>query len=653
MKKIISTNQLFIYLSIIIFFALFLCTGIKIFDDFGPVSEERNQIDAGHIVWAYITGDNSHFPDLPPLEEYMNRYYGQGATFITVLIEALFGFRWDVNRVWKIRRLWNFLCFFAAVTCVFWLVKKRYKSYLPAFLAAANLIFVPRMFPEVFYNDRDPLFLSWLVFSFCAMRLFLQKTGWLTSILFGIVLAITINIRMFGFMLIIPLILILIKYPAKRRWVITVILFFALSWYALSPIAWKDPFGTIVTSIVHLTTKQRMIDTQGSTTLLFAGKYFPEQALPWYYLPLWILISTPITLLCLFVFGGISCFTKKGNHNKADPFWTIMDYSLAAFFVLFIVGIPIIRPTLYSGWRHFYFLNLSFVWFAVYGLDRLLKSHNKWLKSLALALEAASLLVTAAGMIHAHPYEGIYYNILFRNSAADNFERDMGYTSTLECLEYLADHSPDQKIEVMNANAFIPFSLIGLSKPVRERFSTIDWKTQRVPMKYIIFNYNNQQGNSQSFPYYAPVYSIEQNGTKLAEIFERTNNKLLEPEQCVDDIYSSHNNDNIQIILSKDKDEIWTGAEQHTSNETLTITMKDGIRLESIEIFPGDYAEASEKLRFYTKINVNSDWEELPVEKNGTNGWLINHQPCKYLQIQSAAETDQPWQIRQILFYGE
>ena len=651
MKKSISSNQLFIFLSIVIFFTLILGIGIKVFDDFGPVSEERNQIDAGHIIWAYITGDNSHFPELPPLEAYMNRYYGQGATFITVLLEALFGFRWDVNRVWKVRRLWNFLCFFAAVICFFWLVKKRYKSVPLAFLGAANLILLPRMFPEVFYNDRDPLFLTWLIFSFFSMRLFLKKTNLLSAALLGIVTAITINIRMFGFILIIPFFLIFVKYSAKRRWLISVLLIFVLSWYVLSPIAWKDPFGTIAVSITHLTTKQRVLDTQGSAELLFAGKYFPEQSLPWYYLPLWILISTPIVLLCLFVFGGVSCIKKTRNSTETDTFWPVMDISLAAFFILFIVGIPIIRPTLYSGWRHFYFLNLSLVWFAVYGLSNILKSKNKWLKTSVLALEAASLLITLVGMIQAHPYEGIYYNLLFRKSAADNFERDMGYTSTLECLEHLAENSPDQKIEVMNANAFIPFSLIGLPKPVRDRFSTIDWKMQRTPMKYIIFNYNNRQGNSQSFPYYTPVYHIERNGTKLAEIFQRTNNNLLDTDQAVESVTASVNSDRAHFILTEERNEMWTGAEQHDAGEAITLCLKDGITLESLELFPGDSAEPSESLNFYTSAD-GQKWQELPAEQYGTNGWLFSSAHNKYIQIKSGSESSSAWQIRQILLYG-
>ena len=121
-------------LFIIFFFPSFLITGLRIYDDYGPVSEEKNQIDAGHIIWAEITGDNSHYPELPSLADYMNRYYGHGATFITVLLEAAFGFTWDINRIWKLRRLWNFFCFFCALICFFRLLKKRFNRNLTAFL---------------------------------------------------------------------------------------------------------------------------------------------------------------------------------------------------------------------------------------------------------------------------------------------------------------------------------------------------------------------------------------------------------------------------------------------------------------------------------------------------------------------------------------
>ena len=651
MVKTASNRKIIPLLITFVFFAVLLFIGLRIYDDYGPVSEERNQIDAGHIIWAHITGDNSHYPELPALEDYMNRYYGQGATFITVLLEAAFGFTWDINRVWKVRRLWNFFCFFSALVCMFGLVKRRYKSYPLAFLVVLNLILLPRMFPEVFYNDRDPLFLSWLIFSFCAMMLFLRKTNLLTSVLFGIALAFTVSVRMFGFMLLIPLILIFVKYPGKRRWLIPVILVFVLVWYGISPIAWKDPFGVLKTSIVHLTTKQRALDTLGTTSLLFNGKYYPEQELPWFYLPLWMLISTPLVLLFLFAAGGV-IFLKHGVLGKENAY-SIIDISLGTFFLLFIIGIPIIRPTLYSGWRHFYFLNLSLVWFAVYFLDFILRSKNRWLKYTVFFIESVSLVITLFAMVKAHPYEGIYYNSAFRTYAPDRFERDMGFTSTLECLEYLAQNAPDEKIEVMNANAFIHFSLIGLPEPVRERFSTIDWKMQRIPMKYIIFNYNNQQGNDYNFPYYAPIYSIERNGTKLAEIFQRTNNNLLDPADIVESIHTTYRDETAPLMLTEDPNEIWTGEEPHDPTEVITLKLKDGIEISSLEVFPGDYTETSEELKFFTSADGNSEWKELSAVRLGTNGWLFQIKPCRYLQIKSIAELNQPWQIRQILFYGK
>ena len=635
---------------VLFFFAVFLYTGLKIYDDYGPVSEEKNQIDAGHIIWAEITGDKSHYPELPSLAEYMNRYYGQGATFITVLLEAAFGFTWDVNRIWKLRRLWNFICFFCASFCLFQIIKRRYNSYPLAFLGTLSLILLPRMFPEIFYNDRDPLFLSWIIFSLSAMLLFLRKTNLFTTVLFASVMALTINIRMFGFILIIPLILIFLNYPGKRRWLFFIVPIFFLVWYGLSPIAWGNPIEILKTAVVHLTTQQRILDTQGSTQILFNGVYYPEQELPWFYLPLWILISTPLMLLCLgLIGGGYIC----KHPEKDNPGYFIIDITLAASFLFFIIGIPILRPTLYSGWRHFYFLNLSLVWFSIFLLNAVIKSDKRWLKYMLFSAEICSLAITLASMINAHPYEGIYYNPAFRSYAPDKFERDMGFTSTLECLDYLLDASQEQRIEVMNANAFVPFSLIGLPKGDRERFSTIDWKIQRTPMKYVIFNYNNMQGNDMSFPYYAPIYNIEQNGTKLAEIFQRTNNGLLDPSDIVESIHTTFHDNAAAYMLTEDQNMIWTGAEQHNSDEKIILEFSDNTEISSIELFPGDHTEACKDLLFSTSSDGNSDWKELSSEQYGTNGWLFHSPPEKFLCIQSNVITDQPWQLRQILIYGK
>ena len=644
-------SKTYSWLIFAVFFIMFLIIGLRIFDDFGPVSEERNQIDAGHIIWAYITGDNSHYPELPSLENYMNRYYGQGATFITVLLEAVFGFTWDVNRIWKIRRLWNFFCFCCSLICLFLMLKQRYNRFIPAFFGVCSLILLPRMFPEVFYNDRDPLFLSFLVFTFFALILFLKKTSIWTALLLGIMIAFAVNTRMFGLMLFVPLLLIFAKYPLKRRHLIPVLLVFFAVWYGLSPIAWKDPIGVIRTSVTHLTTRQRMLDTNGSSTLLFAGKYYLEQDLPWFYLPLWMLISTPLALIGSACLGAAICFQKSTDHTCDDYF--IIDISLAVFFLVFIVGVPIIRPTLYSGWRHFYFLNLSLVWFAAFALDRILKIKKSPVKGILLILEGVSLIASLIWVISAHPYEGVYYNPIFRKFAANNFERDTGYISTMECLEYLSEISPDQKIEVMNANAFIPFSLIGLPKSVRERFSTIDWKMQRIPMKYVIFNYNNMKENDQVFPYYAPIYSIERNGTKLVEIFQRTNNKLLKSDDVVESIHTASQDNSASNMLSDDPKMIWISAEPHNLNEEIVLRFKNDTEISSLEVFPGEYTEACEKLKFYTSEDGNSDWQIISAERFGTNGWLFSSPPKKYLRIQSDINSNHPWQIRQILIYAK
>lgn len=650
MKKINSSAKILPIFLAVLFFGVFLGIGLRIYDDYGPVSEEKNQIDAGHIIWAQITGDSSHFPELPALENYMNRYYGQGATFITVLLEAASGFRWDINRVWKVRRLWNFFCFFAAVICFFVLVRKRYRSWTLAFPAALNLILLPRMFPEVFYNDRDPLFLTWMIFTLCALLLFVGKTGFLTAFLFGVVLAFLVNIRLFGLVFLIPLVLIFLKYPAKRVWLIPVLLVFLLVWYGISPIMWGNPFAVLRTSIVHLTTRQRLIDTQGASQLLFAGKFYPEQSLPWFYLPLWVLISTPLVLLGLACFGMFLRFRNRSRTVEDE--YSLIDFSLAVFMALFLIGIPVIRPTLYSGWRHFYFLNLSLVWFAVYGLNAVLKLKQRRIRYALLLTEGISLALTAFWMVTAHPYEGVYFNPVFRQAAADNFERDTGYISTLECLQYLAENAPDQKIEVMNANAYVPFAMIGLPQTVRERFSTIDWKMQRVPMKYVIFNYNNRQGNEMDFPYYAPVFHIERNGTKLAEVFERTNNGLLAPDQCVEEVHASVNDEQSARILSDEADEIWSGAGAGDTKESILIVLRDGVTLESLELFPGDHTGPSESLRFFTTGNPQTGWVESAAERYGTNGWKFSIPLSGYLRIQSSTVNEEPWQVRQILFYG-
>ena len=134
----------------------FFIAGIRIFRDYGASSDELNQIQAGYITWRAICEKlGKPAPDfgyLPELKDYYNRYYGQAATFPTVIIEALRNFSLDVSTVLRLRHLWNFLMYFCGLVCFVFLVKIRFRRDEVVFLLLLIHILMPRLFGDAFYN---------------------------------------------------------------------------------------------------------------------------------------------------------------------------------------------------------------------------------------------------------------------------------------------------------------------------------------------------------------------------------------------------------------------------------------------------------------------------------------------------------------------
>ncbi len=82
-------------------------------------------------------------------------------------------------------------------------------------------------------------------------------------------------------------------------------------------------------------------------SFLFMGHMADSLTYPWYYLPLWIAITTPLFILAFFL-GSFFLFKKA----KIDPLLS----SLASAFVSNLGLYFFLHPAVYDGLRHFLFL---------------------------------------------------------------------------------------------------------------------------------------------------------------------------------------------------------------------------------------------------------------------------------------------------------
>ena len=122
-----------------------------------------------------------------------------------------------------------------------------------------------------------------------------------------------------------------------------------------------------------------------------SGQYYPSEALPWHYLPVWIGISTPIIILAGFVIGigewirstilffqGVTDDTLKKIGRWVSNPDTLPWLAVAGWLVIPIISIYLFHSVLYNGWRHLFFIYPPIVLFSVRGFS----AFHKWLSQL-------------------------------------------------------------------------------------------------------------------------------------------------------------------------------------------------------------------------------------------------------------------------------
>jgi hypothetical protein len=215
----------------------------------------------------------------------------------------------------------------------------------------------------------------------------------------------------------------------------------------LWPYLWPDPAGMFVQVF------RRMSFYDFGAPVLFMGKLYLSAQLPWYYLPVWILISTPL-LYSLFILTGIVILTGYFLRNfqqvmlPASSLRKDMIFALAGPGTLAIVILK--GAAVYDGWRHVYFVYPPLLMLALYGVCGLYewiqrsKSQLRNAFVLALGLMLAAQLVK---IIRMHPFQNVYFSLLAGNPEG-RFEKDYWGLSYRYGLEYILKNDKREKIRV-------------------------------------------------------------------------------------------------------------------------------------------------------------------------------------------------------------
>ena len=202
-----SNKKWFVFL----FFLSFFLLGIFITPDYGVSIDEDNTRIVGfltlesifkifspeHLIQVneIIAEQKSEHPNLDIVPT-------SGVTFDLPMafLELIFNIE-DSRNYFLLRHYFNFLFFFTSVYFFYLLASKRYNSWMIGIFGALFLIITPRIFANGFYNNKDIIFMSLSIINLYLAINFLEKQTYKNALLLAIITALTINVRIFGLIL--------------------------------------------------------------------------------------------------------------------------------------------------------------------------------------------------------------------------------------------------------------------------------------------------------------------------------------------------------------------------------------------------------------------------------------------------------------------
>ncbi len=483
----------------------YMVVGLFIYDDYGISWDEPIQREYGEAVFNYV------FDNDTVLHTHPSKYHGPAFQMMLFGVEQVTGTK---EITFKVRHLITFLFSIIGLWCFYRLLLSLKFSRYWAVLGMLFLILSPRIFAHSFYNSKDAVFMYMFIICMYALIQFLRTPKLTTSIFLAVLSGILIDIRILGFF--IPMFLIGfwalrsvsdLDYGKRTYGLLaltglaTVVVIIAF-W----PTLWQRPMPELINALT------KMGDYPWDDPVLFDGSFQLPKDLPWYYLPKWVFISSPIAISAFSILGVSAWFFGR----KLD-LWE----KLIPVVWLVPLGIIILKgATVYDGWRHVFFLYPAIIIFATSGAKLVFGNWNQL--QVAKSIPAALLIFPLIFIMKSHPHQQVYFNALYSNNAWSTYEMDYWGLSYKQALEHVVATQPegDLKLSVANAPGF--FNHYCLSKTDRDR---IDW-VSRDSADFFISNYRFpnefQAFTNRSGPYKKPLKIIEVDGNPLVGVFDLT-----------------------------------------------------------------------------------------------------------------------------------
>lgn len=514
-----------------LFFILLFLSGIFIYKDYGLSWDEPYCRARGELNYQYISNqNNSQTFDSSFVEKWNNYPYHHHGPFFDLLfysVEKILSPE-SSRQVFFLRHLLTFLVFFTACF-VFYLINRYRFNWKLSLLATAFLILSPRIFAHAFYNAKDIIFMSMVIFSFYTMIRFLKNTKFSNLLIHAIITALTIDTRITG--LFIPVLTIIFSFLFIRKDTKTImhvknsalyLIFLCLFIYVFWPWLWDSPIQNFTNSVFDLS------NYEWKDLMLYKGKWIYSTEIPWHYLPTWIGITTPILYLLLFLVGLFFIFQQIIKKYTSLLFNTTTQFNLLvlSFLLSPVFAVLILGSTLYDGWRHMFFIYPFIIMIAIIGLSQLVQGIHT-LKQKCRMIYQAVLWIMVTGniiliiitMISNHPHQYIYFNSIAEKNPEQNYELDYWGLSYRQAYEELLNKFPNDTLLVCPANNAGKANAHLLDPAEQKRLKITEFNKA----EYFVTNFrwvDRAAVKKHLKPYQHEILEIKIDGMKVAAVYK-------------------------------------------------------------------------------------------------------------------------------------
>ncbi|MCC3156809.1 glycosyltransferase family 39 protein [Hymenobacter sp. 15J16-1T3B] len=516
------------------FFIGLLLLGAVLLRHYGVSWDEPTDRQTGMISARYVAelvapdwaARQSAFAGLPDFATYADNDHGVLFETPLCLLEVGLGIT-DSRTTYLLRHAAIFLTFVGGVWALYRLARLRFGSWQLGLAASTLLLLSPRFFAESFYNNKDLVFLAVFTLGVYTLARLLQHPSLGRAALHGLVTAAATDVRLLGCLLL-PMTLGMVTLellygPAelRRRWLPAVPLYL-LTAVAATVAGWPYLWAAPLTNFQHAFSS--LSNFAFDADLLYFGERVSINALPWHYIPVWVLITTPVAYSAAALLGALALGADLVRSRLAllrRPEYRL-DVLFLGWLLTPVLMVIVLHSVVYDGWRHLYFIYPALLLLALRGALLLWRARQESARLHRLAVGLAALAAleavgTLGRMVLMHPFEQTFFAFLPARVVEQQFERDYWGLSYRAGLQWILAHDAAPRIDIRGAqHQPLMNNVAVLPAAQRQRLQL----NPAAPRAYYLTTYRT---HPEPYPdsLGAEVYQLRANGVKILSVFQR------------------------------------------------------------------------------------------------------------------------------------